>query len=181
MSGPIADPSQIILPLSSYPLSSVFYHESEFFFSGTANAYTNTSPLGSDGDCSFSSASSAPYESRMVVVAPNNPARFSGTVIVEWLNVSASTDAAPDWEYAHDEMLRSGDVYVGVSAQSVGINAIKTADPSRYGALNSPGDSYSYDIFSQGGMALRAFTMQILPGLHPRTSLLTESHSPPAG
>ena len=169
VSGPIADPSQIILPLASYPLSSVGYHESEFFFSGTANAYTNTAPLGSDGDWALAPASSAPYESRMVVVAPNNPARFSGTVIVEWLNVSAATDAAPDWEYAHDEMLRSGDVYVGVSAQAVGINAIKAADPSRYGALNSPGDSYSYDIFSQGGMALRALARQILPGLHPRT------------
>jgi hypothetical protein len=169
VSGPVADPSQIILPLASYPLSSVGYHESEFFFSGTANAYTNTAPLGSDGDWTLKSASAAPYESRMVVVAPNNPARFSGTVVVEWLNVSASTDAAPDWEYAHDEMLRSGDVYVGVSAQAVGINAIKAADPTRYGALNSPGDSYSYDVFSQGGMALRALTRQILPGLHPRS------------
>jgi Alpha/beta hydrolase domain len=167
VTGPIADPSQIILPLASYPLSSVGYHESEFLFSGTANAYTNTAPLGSDGDWSLAPASTAPYESRMVVVAPNNPARFSGTVIVEWLNVSASTDAAPDWEYAHDEMLRNGDVYVGISAQAVGINAIKAADPTRYGALNSPGDSYSYDIFSQGGMALRALAQQILPGLHP--------------
>jgi hypothetical protein len=90
-------------------------------------------------------------------------------VVVEWLNVSAQTDAAPDWEYSHDEMLRSGDVYVGISAQAVGINAIKAADPTRYGALNSPGDSYSYDMFSQGGMALRALTGKILPGLHPRT------------
>jgi hypothetical protein len=169
VTGPIADPSQIILPLASYPLGSVGYHESEFFFSGTANAYTNPAPLGSGGDWSLTPASTAAYESRMVVVAPNNPARFSGTVIVEWLNVSASTDAAPDWEYAHDEMLRTGDVYVGVSAQAVGINAIKAADPGRYGALNSPGDSYSYDMFSQGGMALRALTRQILPGLHPRT------------
>jgi Alpha/beta hydrolase domain len=67
-------------------------------------------------------------------------------------------------------MLRSGDVYVGVSAQAVGINAIKAANPTRYGALDSPADSYSYDIFSQGGMALRALTRQILPGLHPRSS-----------
>jgi hypothetical protein len=169
VTGPIADPSQIILPLATYPLSSVGYHESEFFFSGTASAYTNTAPMGSDGEWSIAPSSTAPYESRMVVVAPNDPAKFSGTVIVEWLNVSAGTDAAPDWEYAHDEMLRSGDVYVGVSAQAVGINAIKAADAARYGVLSSPGDSYSYDIFSQAGMALRDLAKQILPGLHPRS------------
>jgi hypothetical protein len=104
----------------------------------------------------------------MVVVAPNNPAKFSGTVVVEWVNVSAGEDAVPDWEYIHDELIRSGDVYVAVDAQAVGIDALKAADPARYGDLNSPGDSYSYDIFSQGGMALRALTSTILPGLHPR-------------
>lgn len=166
VTGPIADPSQIILPLASYPLSSRGYHESEFFFSGTANSYTSATPLSQDGDWTITPASQAPYESRMVVVAPNNPKRFSGNVIVEWLNVSAGTDAAPDWLYNHDEILRSGDVYVGISAQQVGIDAIKAADPARYGALSTPGDSYSYDIFSQGGMAIRDQAAKILPGLH---------------
>jgi hypothetical protein len=169
VTGPIADPSDISLPIASYPLSSVGYHESEFFFSGTASAYTNTAPFGTNGQWSVAPASTAAYESRLVVVAPNNPAKFSGTVIVEWVNVSNGDDAVPDWEYMHDEMIRSGDVYVAVDAQAVGINALKAVDPARYGALNSPGDSYSYDIFSQGGMALRADASQILPGLHAKS------------
>lgn len=168
VSGPIPDPSSIILPLASYPLASKGYHKSEFFFSGSANAYMSAVPLNPDGQWTVTPASSAPYESRLVVVAPDNPAKFSGHVIVEWLNVSAGTDAAPDWLYNHDEILRSGDVYVGISAQAVGINAIKAADPARYGALSSPGDSYSYDIFSQGGMALRDDAARVLPGLNVR-------------
>ena len=47
--------------------------------------------------------------------------RFSGTVIVEWLNVSGGLDAAPDWISMHTEIIREGHVWVGVSAQVDGI------------------------------------------------------------
>lgn len=157
------------LSISTYPLSSVGYVESEYFFAGDATAYTNTAPLGSDGQWSVAPSSTAAYQSRLVVIAPTNPNRFSGTVIVEWLNVSAGNDSAADWGLGHDEMLRSGDAYIGVSAQAVGVNALKTKDPARYAGLNHPGDSYSYDIFSQAGMAVRTQAAKILPGLTPKT------------
>lgn len=90
---------------------------------------------------------------------PVKPARFSGTVVVEWLNVTGGADAAPDWTLGHNELIREGDVWVGVSAQKVGVDALKTApprgDPVRYATLSHPGDSYSYDIFSQAGQAIR--------------------------
>ena len=44
----------------------------------------------------------------------------------------------------HDELIREGYVWVGVSAQAVGLNALKVApmgDPGRYGSLVHPGDS----------------------------------------
>jgi hypothetical protein len=157
------------LAISTYPLSSVGYGESEYFFSGNATAYTNTAPLGSDGRWSVTPSSTAAYQSRLVVVAPTNPKKFSGTVIVEWLNVSAGNDSAADWGLGHDEMIRSGDAYIGVSAQAVGVNALKLEDPARYAGLNHPGDSYSYDIFSQAGMAARTEAAKILPGLTPKT------------
>src|SRR5262249_48794618 len=84
-----------------------------------------------------------------------NPARFNGTVVVEWLNVSGGVDAAPDWLYIHDELIREGFAWVGVSAQALGVAADEAADPARYAALSHPGDSYSYDIFSQAGQAVR--------------------------
>ena len=44
--------------------------------------------------------------------------KFNGTVVVEWLNVSASTaDASADWNAAHREIMRSGYAYVGVGAE----------------------------------------------------------------
>lgn len=83
-----------------------------------------------------------------MVDRPANPARFNGTVIVEWLNDTAGSDTAAQWTNGHDELVRDGFAWVGVSAQQVGVDALKQADPVRYAALSHPGDSYSYDIFS---------------------------------
>lgn len=44
-------------------------------------------------------------------------------------------------------------------------------DPVRYAALSHPGDSYSYDIFSQAGQAIRNNAGTILGGLRPRRVL----------
>ncbi len=78
---------------------------------------------------------------------------------MEWLNVSGGADAGPDWMLGHNELVREGFVWVGVSAQRVGVDALKSADPTRgeavrYANLSHPGDSYSYDIFSQAGQAI---------------------------
>lgn len=169
VSGPVSGGSGVpALSLGTFPLASVGYGASEYFFSGTATAYRNEGPLGSDGRWSVVPQATEPYQSRMVVVAPTNPRAFSGTVFVEWLNVSAGADNPADWSLGHVEMLRSGDVYIGVSAQSVGVNALKAIDSVRYGGVDHPGDSYSYDIFSQAGMAVHASAAQILPGMTPR-------------
>jgi hypothetical protein len=157
------------LSVGTFSLDSVGYVESEYFFSGGARAYQNTAPLSSDGRWSVQPAASADYKSRLVVLRPQHARDFSGTVVVEWLNVSAGFDAPADWALGHDEMIRRGDVWIGVSAQAVGVNALKAIDPARYGSLSHPGDRYSYDIFSQAGQAVRTSAATILPGLHPRT------------
>jgi hypothetical protein len=149
-------------------LSKVGYAESEFFLSGTASSYTNVGPLGSDGKWSVGPAASAAYKTRIVVVRPSDPRAFSGTVMVEWFNVSGGSDGGPDWSLAHDEMIRNGDAYIGVSAQSVGVAALQTIDPPRYASLVHPGDSFSYDMFSQAGQAVREQAATILGGLKPK-------------
>jgi len=140
----------------------VGYRESEFFISGDALSYIATDTLGEDGVWSVQPADSAPFKSRIVVLRPEDAARFSGTVIVEWFNVSGGVDAAPDWTQLHTEVFREGHAYVGVSAQIVGVEgggafdiALKTIDTERYGSLSHPGDSFSYDIFSQAAQAVR--------------------------
>ena len=58
-----------------------------------------------------------------------------------------------------EEIVREGYAWIGVGAQSVGINApatgLKAWDAVRYASLAHPGDAYSYDIFSQAARAIR--------------------------
>ena len=78
-------------------------------------------------------------------------------------NVTALIDLPPDYGYFRTELLRDGFIWVGVSAQYIGINgspslpgfALKGWDPVRYGSLVHPGDNYSWDIFSQAAQAIR--------------------------
>ena len=169
VTGPVTGEMGIDLAgTTTFDLSSVGYEQSEYFLSGTASAYTSTSPLTSNGRWTVTPASTAEYKTRMVVYRPIDPARFDGTVIVEWLNVSGGVDAAAAWLTDHVQMIRSGTVYIGVSAQAAGIvgasgslgasngvaGGIKGADPARYGSLVHPGDSYSYSIFEQAGAAV---------------------------
>ena len=150
----------VVPGFTSFDPAVVGYEQSEVFLSGTATAYTMTAPVPNDGKYTAVVTSTAPYTTRAVVMRPINRRRFNGTVVVEWLNVSGGADAGPDWMLGHNELVREGFVWVGVSAQKVGVDALKSADPTRgdavrYANLSHPGDNYSYDIFRQAGQAIR--------------------------
>jgi hypothetical protein len=155
-------PGKPFVTLGAFGLSGLGYTLQEFFVSGTAASYT----LAEDGGAEVQPGESAPYATRMFVVKPADAARFNGTVIVEWLNVSGGRDAAVVWTMAHRAMVRAGFAYIGVSAQQAGVEGgpslrvavlpLKVADPERYAGLAHPGDAFSYDIFSQIGALLRA-------------------------
>ncbi len=151
--------------------------ESEYAVEGTASSYSSATPLAADGNWTLTeSTARAPYRTRIVVRRPVAAKDFNGTVVVEWLNVSGGLDASPDYSYAKGEILRSGTAWVGVSAQSIGVEGgavavpikvaedagagkgLRALDPVRYGDLRHPGDAYSYDIYTQVGRALRAPT-----------------------
>jgi hypothetical protein len=170
VSGPISGGLGVISPanLNGFDLGQVGYQQSEYLLQGTATAYTPTAPLTSDGKWTVAPGATAPYTTRAVVYRPTDARAFNGTVIVEWLNVSGTTDANPDWTLTHNELVRDGFAWVGVSAQAVGLNATKAVDPVRYAALSHPGDSFSYDIFSQAGHAIRTNSALMLGGLTPK-------------
>jgi hypothetical protein len=171
VAGPITGGGGVPQPanLNAFDLAQVGYQQAEYSLSGIAGAYTNgATPLTSDGKWSVTRSSFAAYTTRAVVYRPIDPAKFNGTVVVEWLNVSGGVDADPDWTMMHNELIRDGFAWVGVSAQATGLNATKTADPVRYASLNHPGDSFSYDIFSQAGRAVRANPALFLGGLAPK-------------
>jgi Alpha/beta hydrolase domain len=170
-------PGRITLGLGQFDHTPPGYLVEERFVSGTARAYR--SPAGATRELGAVVAATAPYRTRLVVVRPTDPARFNGTTIVEWLNVTGGTDAAPDWAYVNRELLRSGYAYVAVSAQKAGVlgggirlpgmmKAVKKADPDRYRSLVHPGDAYSFDIFSQIGRAIRVDAGALLGQLLPR-------------
>jgi hypothetical protein len=165
--GPIAGTPTLNLAI---PVGEAGYETREVFLFDEADAFTPDAPLTNDGvwDVSVDEANSgAGFKTRMVVVRPTDASRFNGTVIVEWMNVTGSADLPVDWLTAHREFTRSGAMWVGVSAQSVGVNQLKTSTPDRYGSLVHPGDSYSYDIFSKAAKAIRT-DRNVTGGLKPR-------------
>ncbi|MGV0810234.1 alpha/beta hydrolase domain-containing protein [Mycolicibacterium setense] len=157
-------PGKPNLLLGAYDLATLGYGAEEFFVSGTAQSYA---PAGS-----------AEYTTRIVVVMPIDAAKFNGTVLVEWLNVSGGIDAPAVWFMAHREIVRSGYGYVAVSAQHVGVEggdslvgadmSLKAQDPERYSNLRHPGDAFSFDIFTHVARLVRDGAVD---GLEPETIL----------
>jgi Alpha/beta hydrolase domain len=177
-------PGAPVLLLSAFDLAPLGYSTEEFFVSGTASSYKLAGAPTPDGHWQAAPAETAPYVTRIVVVRPTDAHKFNGTVVVEWLNVSAGNDATPDWNSAHREIMRGGYAYVGVSAQKVGVDGgpnmgvsamakpLKKANPERYGSLIHPGDAFAYDIYSQAGRLLRQpKAAGVLGSLNPKRIL----------
>ena len=193
LTGPITT-GHVIEPLSAHPLDlgASGYVEHEYFASGTAMAFKADS-MPSDGKWTVTPTTTAAYETRILVREPKNPAKFNGTVVVEWMNVSAG-ESAPDWDFLNPMLTRDGYAYVGVSAQALGVeggqallgspgstggaSGLVNEEPARYGTLHHPGDQYALDMFAQIGQALRAPHPAALGGLVPKHVLaIGESQS----
>ncbi|HWD74214.1 MAG TPA: alpha/beta hydrolase domain-containing protein [Solirubrobacteraceae bacterium] len=131
---------------SLVPVSEYGYTEKEYFFSG---------------DTSVGS-----YTSRMLVRRPTDPADFSGTAIVEWANDAQKFDLDLLWAESAADIMRSGDAFVLVSAQTEGVYAPNTAlkawNPQRYAPLSMPRvgsdveEPASFQIFGQALEAIRS-------------------------
>ncbi|NLV54485.1 MAG: hypothetical protein GXY13_02605, partial [Acidimicrobiales bacterium] len=156
-------------------LAAAGWVEEEFTVEGTAVDYETADGEAppTDGHWDLVPGDEADYRTRIVVRRPGDAADFDGTVVVEWLNVSAGADSSPDYTYLVDELVRGGYAWVGVSVQSIGVEGgdvavmtpvsefagagqgLKAIDAERYGDLTHPGDAFSYDIFTQVARALR--------------------------
>jgi Alpha/beta hydrolase domain len=171
---------------SNHDLAGHGYVEEEFFIQGQATRYATPNQTNPDSSSlgTVISTNNA-YKTRMVVRRPADPSKFNGVVLVEWYNVTNNFDAENVWFFNWENIMRSGYVWVGVSAQRVGVAALKTWSPSRYGSLDVmvggtvTDDSLSYDIFSQAGKAIDSPSgIDPLHGLVPKTIIATgESQS----
>jgi len=136
---------------SWFDLSAYGYEEQEYLVSGIASA----------------GSASAPYTTRIIVFRPDtipgNGPEFNGTVLLDWVNVTAQFENAVDSIEAHELFLREGYAWVHVSAQAAGLDTAvvpnplvpKKWDPERYAAISHPGDQYSFDMFSQVAKAIK--------------------------
>lgn len=64
--------------------------------------------------------SNNPYVTRALVRRSVDPARFNGTVIVEWLNVTLDQDIDFVFGATRELLVREGYAWIGVSAQRNG-------------------------------------------------------------
>lgn len=155
---------------TAMPLEASGYVEEEYFIHGLASRYRIKDPMRDAQQID----SGNPYVTRALVRKPADPARFNGTVIVEWLNVTLDQDIDFVFGATRELLVRDGYVWIGVSAQRNGVEAMKKWTPARYAALNvaasnldpadgsevdpaNPlimavgGDVLAWDIFSQVG------------------------------
>ena len=120
--GPV--PGAPTLLFGNFDLGEHRYVVEEFFIEGTARSF-------SDGPHGVQPAAEAEYRTRLVVARPSDPGECSGTVVVEWLNVSGGGDGCPDWAFMHRQIvpdaqrLRRG---VGAAGRHRG-----RRDPRRHG------------------------------------------------
>lgn len=160
VSGPVTggDKGKAFGANAAADLARSHYTDAEFFFGGTAMLYEKDGPWGVDGVWGVKPAKTADYMVRMVVRRPDDPKRFNGVVVIEWLNVTANLEGAADYMQMKEEIERGGYAWVGIGAQASGVNAPRTGlkawDPTRYARLTHPGDAYSYDIFAQAAQAI---------------------------
>jgi hypothetical protein len=157
-------------------LAELGYQEHEYLMSGAASTYDQAGTWTSDGKWNTTIASTGnPYTTRMLVLRPTDPAKFNGTVVVEWLNVSFGVDIPVEFSQSYEHFTRAGYIYVGLTTQKVGTDALSRLDPARYPGVGISDDALSYDIFSQAAQAVRT-NPEVTGGTAP-TTVLGAGHS----
>jgi Alpha/beta hydrolase domain len=111
-------------------LDAVGYVEEEYFLSGMANVYD----WAGSGHKVKVVAGPGKYVTRILVMRPRDAAKFGGNVEVTVLNASLNLDFGGPTDFA--QMVKQGDVWIGITTKAVTANALKKFDPVRYAPLD---------------------------------------------
>jgi hypothetical protein len=146
---------------AAYDLDTYGYVEEEWFLGGVATTYRHPEGTGRswDGHWQAEPAGSVPYQTRMLVRRPVDPAQFNGTVLLMWNNVSLGFEILTGETAA---IYQGGFAFVGVGAQRLGIEgypaaperALRGWDPERYRSLSIASDDSGWDIYTQAARAV---------------------------
>jgi Alpha/beta hydrolase domain len=195
LEGPIMT-GTITLPqdFRAFDIATVGYLQEEWFAKGIATAYASTGSTDLDGRWDIQPASTAEYRTRMIVRRPSNPSDWSGTVVVEWLNVSGPFEILAAWSYTWPALVDAGAVYVALTAQAFGVeggdsllgdegevSGLRQSNPERYGSLVHPGDSFAFDIVSQVSSALKSEAAAAVLGGSPAERIVLSGEGQSAG
>jgi Alpha/beta hydrolase domain len=112
-------------------LSKYGFVEEEWFVSGSANVY-DWLP---NGDLAVK-VPNAPYATRIMLRRPIDPAKFTGTVVVEIVHAPNGHDFPEMFSWSGDYVLEHSDVYVGITMDPASIGALKRYNAQRYAALS---------------------------------------------
>jgi len=152
-------------------LAAAGYVREEFFLSGGANVYA----YGADGRVAVERAG-VPFTTRVIVIRPSDPARFSGVV---QLNPFHPLQGRGNSANMRPYVLAHGDAYVGVligddantrtmAPQTPPIRAtevLRWFDPVRYAPINWPDDDgIRWDVFAQTAMQVRDRASGLMAG-----------------
>lgn len=116
-------------------ISKYGYIEEEYLISGKANVYA----WKGSNDAPFIRSSNCPYCTRILVRKPADPKQFSGHVMVECMHAGQKIDNPHvGWGSCYEQILKSGDGWVGVSVAGATFKALKNFNPERYEKLSYP-------------------------------------------
>ena len=111
-------------------LDGVGYIEEEYFLSGMANVYD----WAGSGHKVKVVTGPGKYMTRILVMRPRDATKFGGNVEVTVLNASLNLDFGGPTDFA--QMVKQGDVWIGITTKAVTANALKKFDPVRYAPLD---------------------------------------------
>lgn len=113
-------------------LAEAGYIEEEYKMTGRANVY------GWVNEKKAVVYPDAPYVNRLIVRKPADKARFSGNIVVEILNSTSFIDFDRVWALTYRHMLRTGDLYIGITSKPNVFCAMRKVDNERYRDLRWP-------------------------------------------
>ena len=175
VTGPIeVTPTSYPFLATDIDLEKYGYVEQEFFVSGLGYRYDTSGEIDQTASKIFTGGPNSdgtyPFNTRIVVRRPADPAEANGVVVAEWNNVTSTQDVEFNWFGDPLFLLRNGYTFVAVTAQNVGVNALKGFDRPRYRDLTVNGndtvptdggadrDALSYDVFGAVVKALKGMS-----------------------
>ncbi len=152
-------------PAAGTSYQSLGYVQEEYFISGTTNEYELADPANTGSFAVQVRTTGLPYTTRILVRRPADSSQFSGNVVVEFMNPSGGYDIATAWACYWNQIMRNGDVWVGVTCKKTIVystcsgfpQGLKVFNPARYAALSFTKDrAQAWDIFTQLGALLKS-------------------------